>query len=79
LNNWIFSLDGWRRLLLEALQKYIAIFYHNKFILSIIFFDIKSLGLASDLDQDSPKKFVTTNNENIDLKHCFSSFKVILE
>jgi hypothetical protein len=26
LNNWIFSLEGWRRLLLEALQKYIATF-----------------------------------------------------
>ncbi len=32
LNNWLFSLEGWRGLLLEALQKYIAIFYHNKFL-----------------------------------------------
>jgi hypothetical protein len=53
------------------LSKLIYFFVH--------FFVIKSLGLASALDQDSSKKFGTTNNANKNLKHCFSSFKVRLD
>jgi hypothetical protein len=30
LNNWIFSLEGWRGLLLEALEKYIATYILSK-------------------------------------------------
>jgi hypothetical protein len=55
-------------------------FIKINFSFCTFFFVMKSLGLASALDQDSSKKFVTANNENIDLKHCFSSsFKVKLE